>query len=165
MKYTLPKKAQATKPYIPPELGKSAKRFEDRANNIGFYQACVEARGPHELNKLPRNQHPASALLEHMRLHGVPIQTKRGMTNTELTREIWYGAHSSATKETTFVRKELQEQAQAGHIALFPLRAVRHLPKLWLSPLAAIPQRGRKPRIIYDSSWSGLNNAVTQEES
>ena len=97
-----------------------------------------------------------------MRVHGVPIKTERGMTDTKLTRAIWYGAHSSATKETTFVRKELQEQAQPGHIALFPLRAVRHFPKLWLSPLAAIPQRGRKPRLIYDLSWSGLNEAVTQ---
>ena len=162
LKYTLSKKTQATKLYIPPELGKSARRFEDRTNNVGFYQACVEARGPHELNKLPRNHYPASALLEHMWVHGVPIPTKRGMNDTELTRAIRYSAHSSATKETTFVRKELQEQAQAGHIALFPLRAVRHLPKLWLSPLAAIPQRGRKPRLIYDFSWSGLNNTVTQ---
>ena len=84
------------------------------------------------------------------------------MTDTKLTRAIRYGAHSSTTKETTFVRKELQEQAQAGHIALFPLRAVIHLPKLWLYPLAAIPQRDRKPRLIYNFSWSGLNKAVTQ---
>ena len=84
------------------------------------------------------------------------------MTNTKITRAIRYSAHSSATKEITFVRKELQENAQAGHIALFPLRAVRHLRKLWLSPLAAIPQQGRKPRLIYDFFWSGLNKAVTQ---
>ena len=96
-----------------------------------------------------------------MWVHGVPIKTEQGMTDTELTQALRYGAHSSATKETTFVQKELQEQARAGHIALFPLRAVRHLPKLWLSPLAAIPQQGRKPRLIYDFSWSGLNEAVT----
>ena len=36
------------------------------------------------------------------------------------------------------------------------------MPKLWLSPLAAIPQRGRKPRLIYDFSWSGLNEAFAQ---
>ena len=28
--------------------------------------------------------------------------------------------------------------------------------------LAAIPQQGRKPQLIYDFSWSGLNEAVTQ---
>ena len=68
----------------------------------------------------------------------------------------------SATKKTTFVRTKLEEQARADHIALFPLRAVRHLPRIWLSPLAAIPQQGRKPRLVYDFSWSGLNKAVTQ---
>ena len=62
------------------------------------------------------------------------------MTKQELTRAILYGVHSSATKETTFVRTELSEQAQAGHIAIFPLRAVRHLHRLWLSPLTSIPQ-------------------------
>ena len=160
--YNLPKKTQAPKPYIPPELGKSAKRFASRANSVGFFQACVEARGPHEPNNLPQNQHPVTALLEHMRVYGVPIKIERGMTDAKLTRSIRYGAHSSATKKTTFVRKELQEQAQAGRIALFPLRAVRHLPRLWLSPLAATPQRGRKPRLIYEFSWSGLNEAVTQ---
>ena len=97
-----------------------------------------------------------------MQVHGVPTNTERGMTDTKLTRANRYGAHSSATKETTFVRKELQEKSQAGHISLFPLIAVHHLPKLWLSPLATIPQRGRKPRLIYDFSWSGLNDAVTQ---
>ena len=84
------------------------------------------------------------------------------MADGELARAIRYGAHSSATKETNFVRTEVQEQAQAGHIVIFPLREVRHLPRLWLSPLAAIPHRGRKPRLIYGFSWSGLNEAVTQ---
>ena len=74
-----------------------------------------------------------------MRVHGVPIKIELGMTKKEPTIAIRYGAHSSATKETTFVRTELQEQAQSGHIALFPLRAVSHLPRLWLSPLAANP--------------------------
>ena len=74
------------------------------------------SKGIHELNQLPPNPHP-----DRMRIHGVPINTERGMTDDEITRAIRYGAHSSATKESTFVRTELQEQAQAGHIALFPL--------------------------------------------
>ena len=44
----------------------------------------------------------------------------------------------------------------------FPLREVCHLPRLWISPLEAIPQRGRNPRLIYDFVWSGLNEALTQ---
>ena len=127
---TLSQKKPAPQPYIPPELGKSAQRLASRANNVGFFQACVEARGPHELNQLPPNPHPATALLDHMQVHGVPIKIERGMTDDELTRAIRYGTQSSATKETAFLRKELQEQAQAVHISLFPLRAVPHLPKL-----------------------------------
>ena len=85
------------------------------------------------------------------------------MTAQELTRAVKYGAHSSATKETTSARTTLEEQSRAGHIALFPLRAVRHLPRLWLFPFTAIQQRGRKPCLLYDFSWSDLNEAVTQE--
>ena len=84
------------------------------------------------------------------------------MPAQELTRAIKYVTHFSATKETTFVRTEIKEQARAGHITLFPPRVVRHLPRLWLSPLTSIPQRSRKARLIYDFSWSGLNEAVTQ---
>ena len=36
------------------------------------------------------------------------------------------------------------------------------LPQLWLSPLAVILQRVRKPRLMYDFSWSGLNKVVPQ---
>ena len=46
LNYKIAKKTQAQTPYIPPKLGKSAKRFEDRAHNVGFYHACVEARAP-----------------------------------------------------------------------------------------------------------------------
>ena len=118
---TLSHKIPAPKPYLPPKLGKSAQRLASRADNVGFFQACVEARSPHKLNQLPPNPHPAATLLEHMRVHGVPIKTKLAMTDDKLTRAIRYGAHSSATKETNIVWTELQEQAQASRIKLFPL--------------------------------------------
>ena len=104
----LSQKPSSPKPYLPPKLGKSAQRLAGRAKNVGFSQACVEARGPHKLNQLPTNPHPTEALLEHMRVHGVPIKIELGMTDEELTRAIRYGAHSSATKETTFVHTKLQ---------------------------------------------------------
>ena len=150
------------KTYLPPDLGHSSERLSVRANTVGFFQACVEAIGLHELNQLPPSPHPAATLLKHMKVHGIAIKLQRGMTTQEIIRSILYGAHSSATKETIFVRTELTEQARAGHTALFPLRAVRHLSRLWLSSLSAIPQQGRKPRLVYDFSCSGLNKSVTQ---
>ena len=52
-----------------------------------------------------------------MRVHGVPIKIERGMTDDKLTRAIRYGAHSSAMKETTFVRKSYKNN---------PKRAISH---------------------------------------
>ena len=66
-------------------------------------------------------------------------------------------------KEADFVHQELADQVQAGHIIVFPMAAVCNLPKLWLSPVTAIPQVGRRPRIIFDLTWSGLNKATAQE--
>ena len=136
------------KTYLPPKLGKLAQRLSGREKHVGFFQECVEARAPHILNQLPPNLHPATALIKHMRVHRVLIKIEQDMKDKKLTRVIRYSAHSYATKETTFVRMELQEQAQAGHIALFLLRAVCHQPRLWLSPLTAIPQRGIRPQLI-----------------
>ena len=129
----------------------------DRACSVGFLQACIEARGPPKLEGLPVVSYLAAPILSHMRKHGVPINMPYGMTDKELESAISYGSHSSSNKERSFVRRELAEQLQAGNIAIFPLAAIRHLNKLWLSPLAAIPQTGRKPRMIHKFSWRGLN--------
>ena len=94
----MPQIPPTPKPYLPLDLGKSAERLAVRANTVGFFQACVEARPPQELNQISPNPHPDATLLEHMRVHSVPIKAERGMTKQELTREILYGDHSSAAK-------------------------------------------------------------------
>ena len=90
----------------------------------------------------------AAPLLNHMRDHGVPIYIPRVMNIVELKKSLNYGAHSSVVNEKAFVRKYLYEQLRAGHVSIFPLRDVKHLQVLCLSPLAAIPQAGRKPGLI-----------------
>ena len=45
----------------------------------------------------------------------------------------------------------------------FPLVAFRGLPKCWLYPVAIIQQVGRRPRLIFDFTWSGLNEATTRD--
>ena len=69
-----------SKPYLPPNLGRSAKQLAGKANTVGFFHTCVEARGPHKFNKLPPSAHPNATLLEHMLVHGVLITAERGMT-------------------------------------------------------------------------------------
>ena len=47
---------------------------------------------------------------------------------------------------------------QAGHVAVLPLVAVNALHNLWLSPVAVILQVGRRPCLIFDFTWSRLND-------
>ena len=65
--------------------------------------------------------------------------------------------HTSARKEAEFIHTELAKQVQAGNVAVFPLEAVTFLKNLWLLPVVFIPQVRRRPRLIYDFTWSGLN--------
>ena len=47
---------------------------------------------------------------------------------------------------------------KTGHVAVFPLEAVTSLQNLSLSPVAVITQVGRRPRLIFDFTWSGIND-------
>ena len=112
---------------------------------------------------IPPEAHTTAPLLNYMREHNVPIEIPRRMSKEELEKVLNYGARSSTKKEKNFLRKDLLEQICAGHVAIFPWEAVKHLTVLWLSPFAAIPQVGRKPHLIYNFSWSGLNEKATQD--
>ena len=67
----------------------------------------------------------------------------------ERNSTILYGTHASARNEADFIHAELAEQVQAGYVAFSPLEAFTALQKLWLSPVAFIPQVGRIPRLIF----------------
>ena len=65
---------------------------------MGFFQACVEACSPPELEYLPVRSDTNASILSHMRKHGVPINMSHGMTDTELEGAIAYVYHSSTNK-------------------------------------------------------------------
>ena len=54
---------------------------------------------------------------------------------------------------------ELDNQVQSGHVAIFPLEEVNALCNLCIPLVAVIPQVGRRPRLIFYFTWSGLNEA------
>ena len=66
--------------------------------------------------------------------------------------------HDSDSKEVEFIHTELANQVQAGHVVVFPLETITPLQNLWLSPVEVNLQVGRRPRLIFDFTWSGLNN-------
>ena len=46
---------------------------------------------------------------------------------------------------------------------VLPWSAAKELPNLWISPIGLIPQEARRPRLIYDYTFSGLNNATVRQ--
>ena len=72
------------------------------------------------------------------------------MDEEERDTDILYGTHASASKEAEFIHAELVNQVQAGYVAVSPLEAFTALKNIWLSPVAVIPQVGRRPCLIFD---------------
>ena len=60
------------------------------------------------------------------------------------------------------MRTELVEQTQFGHIVVLPWIQVQDLPGLCISPVGLILQVNRRPRLIYDYTFSGLHDAVAR---
>ncbi|MGH7974087.1 MAG: hypothetical protein ACREBR_01075 [bacterium] len=67
------------------------------------------------------------------------------------------GAHQSATDYADFVRDEMGDLIEQGYWVALPYHQVRHLPNLRISPMGVVPQRDRRPRIIVDYTFSGVN--------
>lgn len=121
---------------------------------------CLKTRGRHDLVRIPPQAHPAAPFLNNLRLHGADVALTRNPSKTHLAKQLAYGCHPSARAKAHFFRADIVDQIQAGHLLALPLSAVRHLPHLWISPSAVIPQDARRDRPIYDYSKSGLNEAV-----
>ncbi|CAJ1941882.1 unnamed protein product, partial [Cylindrotheca closterium] len=67
------------------------------------------------------------------------------------------GPHKSAKDEVSFVREEFTDFLNKKFWTILPYRLVRHLQNLRLSPLGVVPQRDRRPRLIVDLSFFGIN--------
>ena len=67
------------------------------------------------------------------------------------------GPHPSALQHAQFVHEEMQDMVSKGFWTVLPYRSIQRLPCLRISPLGVVPQRERRPRIIVDYSFSGVN--------
>jgi hypothetical protein len=56
-----------------------------------------------------------------------------------------------------FVRDEMADDACKGFWTVLPYGLVKHLRRLRLFPLGCVPQHGRRPRLIVDLSFYGVN--------
>ena len=107
--------------------------------------------------------HPARELLQEYRDHGVPvIVSDEGWTPERLQECLRRGAHPSAVEHKEFLRDEMADFCERGFWAVLPFDSVKDLEELKLSPSAVKPERDRRPRLINDHTWFGVNDATEE---
>jgi hypothetical protein len=102
--------------------------------------------------------HKASRLLQHLRRKGASVWTTTLPWSAERCDEaVRRGSHKSAHEDREFVFQEMADFCAQGYWAVLPYTVVRHWSNLRVSPLGAVPQRDRRPRLIVDYSFSAVN--------
>ena len=103
-------------------------------------------------------QHPAYALLHTYAYHGCPVDTGAPWTTAQHDAAIRYGAHASATSPDAIAQltKEINEKLLLSQVKLIPWTSIRHNPprQLKISPIAMVPHKSRRFRVILDLSFS-----------
>ena len=105
--------------------------------------------------------HPSAAFLHSLHRQGLPVVLSDGpWTPSKLQAKLDRGPHQSATLHQDFVREEMADFMDKGFWTVLPFDAVKGLPGLRLSPLGVVPQRERRPRLIVDYTFDGVNEAT-----
>jgi hypothetical protein len=77
------------------------------------------------------------------------------------------GPQKSAFEYTNFLGEELAEFVLKGQWIVLPYKVVQKLPQkltcqLRVSPMGVDPQQDRRPRVIVDNSFFGVNNKTVK---
>lgn len=141
-------------------LGKSSVAFAAALARLGSWDAFVSSlrRAPDISSQVLHIPHKAGRLLDHLRRRGapVPLQTPPWSTQRVL-QAVQRGPHRSAHDHVNFVCEEIQDFCHQGFWTVLPLDAALSIPHLRVSPLGVVPQRDRRPRLIVDYTFSGVN--------
>lgn len=143
-------------------LVKLAFGYAQRLRATGWESMIQNARGrsniPSAVGQLP---HKAARLLSHLGKRGasVPLAT-RPWTSDQLEEALRRGPNQSYQGERAFVAEEMLDFCNQGYWIVLPFDEVTNLPGLRLSPLGVVPQRDRRPRLIVDYTFSGVNGEI-----
>lgn len=142
------------------KLGEFAQIASEELLALGWTDMCHQHRGRPNLAPCVQNlPHPAAHLLHRLRVSGAPITLKSAPWSLPRRDEaIQRGPHQSANSHTEFLREEMADLIRQGYWITLPYSSVRQLPNLRISPMGIVPQRKRRPRIIVDYTFSGVND-------
>ena len=118
-----------------------------------------KARGESNLSRAVRRlPYKAARLSEHLRRRGAGVTlTTKPWTAQQCDAAVARGAHKSAYMDRAFDFDEMRDFCEQGYWIVLPYAAVRNWENLRVSPIGAVPQRDRRPRLIVDYSFSDLN--------
>jgi hypothetical protein len=119
---------------------------------------------PHIAAHVAKLPHHAASYLEDLRQHGADVVFDTPQwTAAHLHRCLERGPHASATDHADFVRDEMADFIEKGFWTVLPFHLIKDLPNLRLSPLGVVPQRDRRPRLIVDLSFYGVNSDTVRQ--
>ena len=105
--------------------------------------------------------HGAADHLADLRDHGVPATMADEPWTLQRKDECMArGPHKSAEEHSEFIRDEMADNIEQGFWVVLPYEQVKHLPNLRLSPLGVKEERERRPRLVVDHTWFGVNDAT-----
>ena len=147
------------------ELGKLIASHVAALHDIGWpaLRHAIRGRGDLRVQHLAKS-HPAFELLKRLEVTGAPATMSTApWSQRKLNRLIRRGSHQSCREYLSFLREELFDFTSKGFWLVLPYREVRKLQKLGhliglrVSPMGIVPQRNRRPRLIVDLTFHGIN--------
>lgn len=150
-------------------LGTYIDRDTHLLDELGWEKFIQTRRGQSDLSlTVDHLRHPARSHLRHLRRRGarVPMATAP-WSEERITATLARGPHQSAHDHADFLGEELVEFILKGQWIVLPYSVVRSLPRrvqrqLRISPMGVVPQRERRPRVIVDYSFSGVNEETVK---
>jgi hypothetical protein len=130
------------------------------AASSSWYEFVDKQRGPSDLQPYISSiiTHPAAQLLTQVAQHGVPILlSSLPWSRSQLDAAMQRGSHPSTLEHYIFLRNEMADMVEQQQWIVIPYDQALLLPNLCLSPMGVVPQRDRRPRIIVDFTFSGVN--------
>ena len=103
-------------------------------------------------------------MLDEFRRLGVPVlSSTHEWSLPARDRAVQRGSHQLAQQHVEFTKEEMVDMIQKHYWIVLPYHLVRRLPNLRISPLGVVPQRERRPRIIVDYTFSGVNDDTVKQ--
>ena len=143
------------------ELGKLVSQLTTQflASEGNWSRFVTQARHRACLDKHVRSlSHSAAAYQHQLRSQGAPVRcTTPAWSHQRRDHSIQRGPHPSTAPYLHFLENDMADMIRKGYWIVLPYHLVRHLPNLRISPMGAVPQCERRPRIIVDYSFSSVN--------